>query len=246
MRSVGDVLLRWTGKQAPSEEEQRHTSSMGAASGAESYPLALFLVLALTPVIELRGVAMVVGIMLATQLLLAKRVDLAILYHGVTSQAFGPAAIRNASIGFAQCVRPGGRPTSEHCLSLFHFTPAVSSLIFAFPALTALALGPLVALIRVFYPEHRNGVNKDNLFQLWWFFVRHPVAIQGEGPSNGDGLAAMGGSESLIYPLTHRHLARGPLDHPYWLTPGWSPRVHLRDFFHGACSKPSSLEDPNA
>ena len=226
------------------EQAGRHTSSKGASSGAESYPLALLLVLALTPAIELRGVAAVVAVLAVAQLLLAKPIDRAILWHGVTSQAFGPAMVRNASIGFAQCVRPGGRPTADHCLALFHYHPLVTSMIFAPAAILMFALGPLVALIRVFYPEHRQGVNgcRGNYLKLWWFFVRHPVAIQGEGPSNGDGLAAMGGdfilkmmiftlqimefilrmmyftgSESLIYPLTRRHLARGPLDQPYWL-----------------------------
>ena len=155
--------------------------SQGAASGAETYPLALILLLLVFwPTSGLRGCAAAVGVMLAAQLMLASRVDLSIIWNACCSQKFGPQKMRNvrplgcahpgdplpvprlqrvgraepplqngscqrqcmpvtppfaradpaaiaaahcaqASIGFAQCVRPGGRPTDKHCLDLFHF-----------------------------------------------------------------------------------------------------------------------------
>jgi hypothetical protein len=64
---------------------------------------------------------------------------------------------------------------------------------------------------------------------LWWFFLRHPIAVQGEGPSNGDGLAAMGASSSFIFPTTEKDLSQGPFDKPYWKKAG---RPRLRDMFH--------------
>lgn len=89
--------------------------------------------------------------------------------------------------------------------------------------------GPSIAFVRLFYKEHREGVPKSML-QLWWFLVRHPLAIQGEGPSNGDGLASMNGSESIVYPIVRKDLTQGPLDRPYWLKEERRPR--LRDMFH--------------
>lgn len=38
-------------------------------------------------------------------------------------------------------------------------------------------------------------------WELYKFFLRWPVAIQGEGPSNGDGLAQFNGLESLCFPV---------------------------------------------
>ena len=189
---------------------RRLTASKGASSGVETYPLALALVLALAPVIGLRGCASLVAVMLVTQLTLASPHDLSIYWHSCFSQKFGPAQMRNATIGFAQCVRPGGRPTSDHCLALFDYHPLVTSAMFAPAVIFMLSFGPLIALIRVFYPEHRDGVNRGQYLKLWTFFLRHPCAVQGEGPSNGDGLAGIGASESIIYPLTRAHLQLGP------------------------------------
>merc|ERR1712078_260721 len=90
-------------------------------------------------------------------------------------------------------------------------------MVFLGAALFTLPLNPLIAVIRVFYPEHRDGVNRGRYLQLWWFFMRHPIAVQGEGPSNGDGLAALGASASAIYPVTPANLEKGPLKGAYWL-----------------------------
>ena len=61
-----------------------------------------------------------------------------------------------------------------------------------------------------------EGVNSGRFLSLYWLFLRHPLAVQGEGPSNGDGLSSLCSSESLIYPITPRNLQQGP-DHDYWL-----------------------------
>ena len=62
----------------------------------------------------------------------------------------------------------------------------VTSLIFGLPAVLLVTFTPWIAFVRLFYPEHADGVPKSRV-RLFWFFLRHPVAIQGEGPSNGDG-----------------------------------------------------------
>jgi len=85
--------------------------------------------------------------------------------------------------------------------------------------------------VRACYPEHYNGCNRHRYLRLWWFFVRHPIAVQGEGPSNGDGLAAMNAAESLLYPITPTNLQRGPTDRDYWLEPAFG-KPRLRDMFH--------------
>jgi len=61
--------------------------------------------------------------------------------------------------------------------------------------------------------------------------LKHPMAVQGEGPSNGDGLAAMNAGESLLYPLTPTEMERGPTDRDYWLEPAFG-RPRFRDMFH--------------
>jgi hypothetical protein len=117
----------------------------------------------------------------------------------------------------------------DHCLNLYNFPGAVTTLFTAPVALFLLAFNPAIAFVRLFYPEHAEGVPKS-LLRLYWFFLRHPVAIQGEGPSNGDGLAGMNASESLIYPITAREMVQGPKDRDYWLKEEKRPR--LRDMFH--------------
>ena len=101
---------------------------------------------------------------------------------------------------------------------------------FLVAALYAVALNPVIAFIRPFYPEHRQGVNSSDWLGLVWLFLRHPLVVQGEGPSNGDGLAAMNAAESLLYPITRQSLVAGPADCPYWMQEGGPPR--LRDMFH--------------
>merc|ERR1740130_527442 len=108
-----------------------------------------------------------------------------IYWNYSTSRKFGPAKMRNASIGFAECVKPGGKPTSEHSLEMYHYPAIATSALFAIVSLTALTFNPCIALVRSFYPEHYNGCNRHRYFALWWFFLRHPIAVQGEGPSNG-------------------------------------------------------------
>jgi hypothetical protein len=117
----------------------------------------------------------------------------------------------------------------DHALNLYKFPAPVTSAIWAVPALFVLVFNPTIALVRLFYPEHAEGVPKSRA-RLYWYFLRHPVAIQGEGPSNGDGLAAMNASESLIYPITKKEMEQGPKDRPYWLQEEKRPR--LRDMFH--------------
>jgi len=207
----------------------QYTRSVGAESGAESYFIGAACVLSLVPVVGVPGTLAIIAAMFCFQLWVMDRFDRSVLWHGITSQKLGPRIMRNASIGFAECVRPGGKPTEEHCLDLYHLSGWQTSFVFGAPVLLWLIFGPVVAFVRIFYSEHREGVPK-NLLQLYWFLVRHPLAVQGEGPSNGDGLASMNGSESIIYPITRKSLQQGPADRPYWLQDETKPR--LRDMFH--------------
>ena len=103
-----------------------------------------------------------------------------------------------------ECVRPGGKPTDDHCFLQYSNPGLVTTLIFAPLSILVLALTPVIAIVRTFFPEHRAGVNRNDKIRLILFLIRHPIAIQGEGPSNGDGLAAMGASETSIYPITKK------------------------------------------
>eukprot|EP00462_Mataza_sp_D1_P021869 CAMPEP_0175139708 /NCGR_PEP_ID=MMETSP0087-20121206/11062_1 /TAXON_ID=136419 /ORGANISM="Unknown Unknown, Strain D1" /LENGTH=411 /DNA_ID=CAMNT_0016422767 /DNA_START=85 /DNA_END=1320 /DNA_ORIENTATION=+ len=158
------------------------------------------------------------------------QIDRDIFWYGAFSQKFGPAVARNGSLSFVQCVRPGGRPTHEHSLAMLNLPAPITSLIAGSSMLLIVTLNPVTALFRPLYPEHRQGVNKNDWFGLIWLFLRHPLVVQGEGPSNGDGLAAMNGAETLIYPVTPKSLLPGPADSPYWLKEGKPPR--FRDIFH--------------
>ena len=131
-------------------------------------------------------------------------------------------------IGFAECVRPGGKPTRDHCLKLYDLPAWLTSALFGATVLLVLTLGPFASFVRLFYPEHTAGVNQGRWAALYCFLLRHPLAVQGEGPSNGDGLASLCASESIIYPITPRALTQGPLDRDYWL----EDKPRLRDMFH--------------
>ena len=56
------------------------------------------------------------------QLAVMGHYDRQLLWHFSTSQKLGPTVMRSASIGFAECVRPGGKPTPEHCLHLYKYS----------------------------------------------------------------------------------------------------------------------------
>ena len=151
------------------------------------------------------------------------------------SMALGPRTMRNAVLGFAQCVRPGGKPTHTHCLSMYSLPGPLTGLIWFGAVLVLLPLGPITCFVRLFYPEHALGVNSGRFLRLYWLFLRHPLAVQGEGPSNGDGLSSLCSSESLIYPITERELTPGPPEEDYWLKPpseGGEGKPRLRDMFH--------------
>lgn len=172
---------------------------------------------------------MTMATLFALQFALIHRADYSIYWYMCTSTKLGPSVMRNGSISFAQCVKPGGRPTSDHCLSIYNFPGWMTAALSSSVILLLLCINPILAIIRIFYPEHSEGVNRGRYFDLFWLFLRHPLAVQGEGPSNGDGLSAMCGSESLIYPVTPKRLQQGPLHSDYWLIEG-KPR--LRDMFH--------------
>lgn len=207
---------------------KEYTRSGGAKSGTESFFIGIFLVLVLWPLVSLKVMLYTFVILLGIQFCLASQIDRNLQWHMMLSQKLGPSAMRNGMIGFAECVRPGGKPNSEHCLSLYNLPPMATSMIFGVYCLL-FAFNPTIALVRLFYPEHRSGVPKNPL-ELYWFFLRHPSAVQGEGPSNGDGLAAMNASESIVYPITPKDLVQGPTDRDYWL--GEEKRPRFRDMFH--------------
>lgn len=215
------------------EKKGKFTRAQGASSGSESYAMGILLACAVGYLLgcSLRGFGLLLVFVFLSQVLVMARIDRNISWYYCFSLKFGPAKMRNASIGFAQCVRPGGRPTAEHSLQLYDLPPIVTAAMFTCTGLAVLTFNPFVAIVRAFYPEHYYGCNKHRYFALWWFFVRHPVAVQGEGPSNGDGLAAMNGSESLIYPLTPADMECGPSDRDYWLEPAWG-KPRFRDMFH--------------
>jgi len=206
-----------------------YTRSTGAKSGVESYFIAAALVLVWWPFVGTQVMIAVLLGLLTIQCSVMDKMDRNQLWYATCSQKLGPCVMRNASIGFAECVKPGGKPTDDHCLNLYSYSGITTSIIFSIPCLWILTFGPVLCLVRIFYPEHSEGVPKNKL-KLYLFLLRHPVAVQGEGPSNGDGLAGMNASESVIYPITPKELVQGPKDRHYWLEEEKRPR--LRDMFH--------------
>lgn len=215
------------------------TRSVGAESGAESYAIAGLVYVGVGVALGASAALQFAGATLLLQFLVMDRFDRNLMWYAGTSFkrwdgscSCTPSIMRNASIGFAQCVRPGGKPTTKHSLDMFHFDSRFTSLCFSAACWAVLIMGPVLAAVRVLYPEHREGVNKNDLLKLYWFLLRHPAAIQGEGPSNGDGLAALGGAESIIYPIQiPLDLHLGPEGRNYWLDEN-EGRPRLRDMFH--------------
>ena len=173
------------------------------------------------------------------------KIVLQALHKTAIAQTPTPVVMRNGMVGFCECVRPGGTPNKEHCLSLYSLPGWVTTGMFLPLAVVVLAYGPLVSFVRLFYSEHAQGCTghgrggerysdratsaKDeesgktahskagasgtlqlcrSYWELYKFLLRWPVAIQGEGPSNGDGLAQFNGMESLCFPI------KLPADHP--------------------------------
>jgi hypothetical protein len=221
------------GPGSKTEKKGKFTRAQGASSGVESYFIGMGLAgcLGLGLSCSISGFAKLLAGSFAFQVCMMARIDRRILWFYSTSQKFGPAKMRNASIGFAECVKPGGKPTGDHSLSMYDFPPWATCLLFGTTAFILVTFNPFIAVVRAFYPEHYYGCNKNRYFRLWRFFVKHPMAVQGEGPSNGDGLAAMNAGESLLYPLTPQEMLRGPTDRDYWLEPAWG-RPRFRDMFH--------------
>lgn len=167
-------------------------------------------------------------------------------YWSCLSQRPCPVVMRNGIIGFCECVRPGGKPTPVHCLDMYNYNGYLTSSIFTIGWLFIWTLAPLTAFLRIWWPEHWGGVKKNG-FRLWLFLIKYPMAIQGEGLSNGDGLAGINGFESLMYPLLGSiDLKQGRKDRAYWMEEDAEvcekishsnaseliSKVHLRDFFH--------------
>lgn len=211
----------------------RFSRAQGASSGVESYFIGLIvLYLPLYTMYGFSGFLLGLALSFLTQVVIMSGIDRKIMFYAAFSQKLGPSVMRNGSIGFAECVRPDGKPTADHSLILYSFSPPVTSLIFGSALILILAVNPVVAFIRLFYQEHIEGVNSGRWTDLYLLFLRHPLAVQatnGEGPSNGDGLASMCASESLVYPITPKRLLQGPAEGAYWKVEG---RPRLRDMFH--------------
>lgn len=228
-----DTKTTVPGPGSKTEKKGKFTRAQGASSGSESYGLGIVLSMVIGYCLgcSLRGYAGMLVVSFIAQVSVMAHIDFNILWYYSFSQKFGPAKMRNASIGFAQCVKPGGKPTSEHSLEMYFLPAIVTSSLFLTVSVALITFNPYIAVVRIFYPEHFHGCNKHRYLRLWMFFMRHPMAIQGEGPSNGDGLAGMNAGESLIYPLTPTEMERGPTDRAYWLEPEYG-RPRFRDMFH--------------
>jgi hypothetical protein len=227
-------------RSTPTTEKRgnQFSRAQGASSGSETWLIAAVLLALLMWAARASSggrtdVALAVPASLfAVQVLAMSSLSRSMLYVYCCSLRLGPANMRNAVLGFAQCVRPGGRPTATHCLSMYNLPAPLTAGFYIVTASILITLGPIAALVRVFYPEHTSGVNAGRYSRLYLFFLRHPLTVQGEGPSNGDGLSSLCSSESLIYPITPRELEQGPTDHAYWLGPTGEGKPRFRDMFH--------------
>ena len=86
------------------------------------------------------------------------------MYHACVSQKLGAKVCRNGSIGFAESVKPGGKPTKKHSLEIYNWPAWFTSILFSIVAFLVVSINPLTALVRVFYPEHSGGVNRGILY----------------------------------------------------------------------------------
>ena len=94
------------------------TRSTGATSGSETYAIAGILVLLVALLFGLEATFCLLASTFLLQISVLAPLDGKIFFYFTFSQKFGPAVMRNASIGFMECVRPGGKPTKDHCLHL--------------------------------------------------------------------------------------------------------------------------------
>merc|ERR1719375_1874583 len=127
---------------------KRYTRSGGAKSGSESFYIGAGLVLALRLVLDGYSVLTIIVVIFTFQLLIIDKMDRTMLWYSVMSQKLGPSVMRNASIGFAECVRPGGKPTVDHALHLYNFSGQVTSVMFGIPVLFVLTFAPAIAFVR--------------------------------------------------------------------------------------------------
>ena len=215
------------------EKNGKFTRAQGASSGSETYGIAIAFIAMFSYGMKFSTKENVYFFLslFTFQLIMMSKFERDMVWYYCFSLKFGPAKVRNAVISFAECVKPGGKPTSDHCLNIYHFHPITTCIMFSLASVILIAISPVCAFIRIFYPEHYYGVNSGRYLKLFVFFLKHPLAIQGEGPSNGDGLAALNASETLIYPMTPSDLNRGPTDYNYWLTKEFR-RPRFRDMFH--------------
>merc|ERR1719387_959670 len=107
-----------------------YTRSTGAKSGSESYGIAAFLVLMWWPFTSTEVMIAVLLVLLTVQLSVMDKMDRSQLWYATFSQKYGPNIMRNASIGFAECVKPGGKPTDDHCLHLYAYSGITTSILF--------------------------------------------------------------------------------------------------------------------
>ena len=160
--------------------------AQGASSGAETWLLSMVLMAAVMFLCGQNGWrgALIVPVASALlQIVVMSPICRNMILIYCFSMKLGPAVMRNAVLGFAQCVRPGGRPTNTHCLDMYHFPAWLTASIWVVTALVILPLGPFTCFIRLFYPEHAYGVNSGRYLSLYWLFLREPLAVQGEGQS---------------------------------------------------------------
>ncbi|EKX47926.1 hypothetical protein GUITHDRAFT_106474 [Guillardia theta CCMP2712] len=121
------------------------------------------------------------------------------------------SSLRNAMITFTLNVFPGGTPFVQHSMDT-SYPPLITRFLVLSGATFLQFMGPVVGLVHAFFPTWmiparqfaRGGHGMDRSGQrgwrLWWFYVRHPLAIEGEGFGNGAGLAIYSAAESLSYP----------------------------------------------
>ena len=160
----------------------------------------------------LSGGAAFLGASLVFELLYARSIDKKIMFRICTCNDHLRRRLRSAMITFSLNVVPGGDPFSVHALDIERNSIMVRALIIVVGAFL-LATAPLMGFIHAFFPTSISpcaqyarggaGMAKDKSkrgWKLFWFFMRHPFAVEGEGLGNGAGLAMYSAAESLSYP----------------------------------------------
>ena len=155
---------------------------------------------------------MLLLLILIIQLSLISKFDKKIIYKILFENDILRKKLRYSMITFTLNVFPNGKPFKKHILDIEYYDFPVRIIIFL-TILLKILLSPYIAFYHSFmisnniflneYKKGGYGLDKLNLrkLKMLYFYLKHPLALDGEGFNNGSGLAVYSAIESLNYPV---------------------------------------------